>query len=716
MTSKNSFWISLREQMKRRIWPFALYTLLLVFLYPVRISIVLSNEMTWNATKMNLLKDVFTYLGFDVTTMMIVAFAAVLSALQGFSWLYQRKKVDMYMSQPISSKKLFFVNYISGIITFFVPFIVMQWISVLIACVMGASSTVMQINNLYSLLIELLFFFVIYNITILAMMLCGHMAIAGLATGTFLFYEFILYGIIGIYYDSYFRTFSSRYMEIWEKVLSPFYKAFTMCENTRNIWDQNVFTLEYVWENIMSKMAEGMVWFLLLGVVTLVLAFWCFKHRPMENSDKAIAFPKIKQPVKVLIMIVGGLGMSICLYSFSQEQTVFAVIGLVSGIIISQCIMEIIYDFDIKAFAKGRVGMAVGTVVTIGLYLIFAMDLLGYDSYIPKQEDVASAAISIQFYTDVPNRVIEDDYNVTWSWEKPIEEMEVENIEPILKLAQHGMGRDDGKFEHVATQSAEICYHMKNGKDIYRRIPIDYEADAEILDELFLNKQFKAACQLSEDLHGFYEQCNASYSNGIFSEKIIEKNAAMIMEYYRQDYMDMTFTDIKDAIPCGIITLSYLRDGYPHTVDYPVYPSYDLTLKYLDEKGIEIYGKLSADAVESIEVTNFDYVEVAEYSAEEVIAIGAGVAYSTKESRTESIVYDKKEEIQEILDGLYPSQLMDYRYISENCARDMDVVINMKETQEAYQYDWYSLYMQFARETVPEFVCKDLKYDSSVIK
>ena len=345
MTSKNSFWISLREQMKRRIWPFALYTLLLVFLYPVRISIVLSNEMTWNATKMNLLKDVFTYLGFDVTTMMIVAFAAVLSALQGFSWLYQRKKVDMYMSQPISSKKLFFVNYISGIITFFVPFIVMQWISVLIACVMGASSTVMQINNLYSLLIELLFFFVIYNITILAMMLCGHMAIAGLATGTFLFYEFILYGIIGIYYDSYFRTFSSRYMEIWEKVLSPFYKAFTMCENTRNIWDQNVFTLEYVWENIMSKMAEGMVWFLLLGVVTLVLAFWCFKHRPMENSDKAIAFPKIKQPVKVLIMIVGGLGMSICLYSFSQEQTVFAVIGLVSGIIISQCIMEIIYDY-----------------------------------------------------------------------------------------------------------------------------------------------------------------------------------------------------------------------------------------------------------------------------------------------------------------------------------------------------------------------------------
>ena len=107
--------------------------------------------------------------------------------------------------------------------------------------------------------------------------------------------------------------------------------------------------------------------------------------------------------------------------------------------------------------------------------------------------------------------------------------MEITNVSPILQLAQHGMGKDDGKFEQVDTVWAELCYHMKNGRDIYRSIPIDYEADAAILDELFVDEQYKAFSQLSEDLQGFYQICDASYSNGIEKQKVTDKNAAMLM-------------------------------------------------------------------------------------------------------------------------------------------------------------------------------------------
>lgn len=711
MTLRNSFLTNLKENIKRRVWPMALYSLLLLFLYPVRIAIILSNEIEWEATKLNLQKDAFTYLGFDATTMVVVAICAVLSALQGFSWLYQKKRVDMYMSQPVSAKKIFATNYLGGLFAFFIPFIVTQWLSVMIVFIMGAGSTVMQINNLFSLLICILFFFVVYNITILAMMLCGHMAVAGLAAGVFLLYDFVVYGIVAVYFESYFRTFSYRYTEFYKYILSPLYKAGEMIGYTKNIWDKRDFTLQYAWETTMQPMGKGMLWFLVQGTIALGLALWCFLHRPMENSDKAIAFPKIKQPIKVVMIATAGLGMSVCLYSFSEAKTGFALLGLVSGILIGQFIMEIIYDFDIKSFMKGKFGLAIGAVVAVAVYASFSLDLFGYDSYIPDAEDVESAAISISFYTDIHNRIIEEDFDVTWNWDEPLEEMEITNISPILQLAQHGMGKDDGKFEQVDTVWAELCYHMKNGRDVYRSIPIDYEADAAILDELFVDEQYKAKSQLSEDLQGFYQICDASYSNGIEEQKVTDKNAAMLMEYYRQDYMDMTFTDVKNTIPYGRITLSYLLNGYPNSVDYPVYPTYERTIAYLEGKGIVLRDSIDVDAVASIEVTNYNYVDETEYSPEELIELGNGTAYAQAEGRMEKVIYEDKAQIEEILNAAYSSEMLDYRYISDTVVHDLEITINTSDNQNAYIYDWYSIYMEFTKDSVPQFVCEDLNYD-----
>lgn len=711
MTLRNSFLTNLKENIKRRVWPMALYSLLLLFLYPVRIAIILSNEIEWEATKLNLQKDAFTYLGFDATTMVVVAICAVLSALQGFSWLYQKKRVDMYMSQPVSAKKIFATNYLGGLFAFFIPFIVTQWLSVMIVFIMGAGSTVMQINNLFSFLICFLFFFVVYNITILAMMLCGHMSVAGLAAGVFLFYDFVVYGIVAVYFESYFRTFSYNYTEFYKYILSPLYKAGEMIGYTKNIWDKRDFTLQYAWETTMQPMGKGMLWFLVQGTIALGIALWCFLHRPMENSDKAIAFPKIKQPVKVVMIATAGLGMSVCLYSFSEGKDGFALLGLVSGILIGQFIMEIIYDFDIKSFMKGKIGLAIGAVAAVAVYASFSLDLFGYDSYIPDAEDVESAAISINFYTDIHNRIIEEDFEVTWVWNEPIEEMEITNVSPILQLAQHGMGKDDGKFEQVDTVWAELCYHMKNGRDIYRSIPIDYEADAAILDELFVDEQYKAFSQLSEDLQGFYQICDASYSNGIEKQKVTDKNAAMLMEYYRQDYMDMTFTDVKDTMPYGKITLSYLLNGYPNTVDYPVYPTYERTTAYLESKGVVLQDSIDADAVASIEITNYNYVDDTEYTPEAVIELGNGTAYARKDGRMEKIIYEDKAQIEEILNAAYSSEMLDYRYISDTVVHDLEITINTSDSQNAYIYDWYSIYMEFTKDSVPQFVCEDLNYD-----
>ena len=52
---------------------------------------------------------------FDIR--LVAVFAALRCCLrdQGFSWLYSRKKTDMYMSVPVSSGKRYFTIYLNGI-------------------------------------------------------------------------------------------------------------------------------------------------------------------------------------------------------------------------------------------------------------------------------------------------------------------------------------------------------------------------------------------------------------------------------------------------------------------------------------------------------------------------------------------------------------------------------------------------------------------------
>ncbi len=42
MMSKPSFWIDLRENMKRRLWPLLLVTILQLFSYPIAMAITLA--------------------------------------------------------------------------------------------------------------------------------------------------------------------------------------------------------------------------------------------------------------------------------------------------------------------------------------------------------------------------------------------------------------------------------------------------------------------------------------------------------------------------------------------------------------------------------------------------------------------------------------------------------------------------------------------------
>ena len=119
MTSKNLFWAKWMENVRRRGWTFALCFVGLFIQMPVVTWIELSSEKSYlnsliaqgaqaaliDASRMRMQSLVARAAGFGAWYPIVAGCFAVLFAIQGFSFLYSRKKMDLYMSVPVSVPK-----------------------------------------------------------------------------------------------------------------------------------------------------------------------------------------------------------------------------------------------------------------------------------------------------------------------------------------------------------------------------------------------------------------------------------------------------------------------------------------------------------------------------------------------------------------------------------------------------------------------------------
>lgn len=127
MTSKNSFWVSSRENHKRRIWVWIVAVLSQILLYGAMATIYLSRIK--NQYEMGAFRSVEAFrramyqaardaLAFSDNLWPVLVFLSAVIGMQGFSYLYDRRKVDMYHSVPVSKKKRFGVIYVNGILIY----------------------------------------------------------------------------------------------------------------------------------------------------------------------------------------------------------------------------------------------------------------------------------------------------------------------------------------------------------------------------------------------------------------------------------------------------------------------------------------------------------------------------------------------------------------------------------------------------------------------
>ena len=731
MTSKNSFWDSCRENHKRRIWVWIVAVLgqltayvgfLMVYLSRIRMRYAQGVYHTYEEYHNVLCRATSEALGFQDRFIFTIIGLAAIIGIQGFSYLHDRRKVDLYHSVPIDKNRRFLAVYLNGIIIYLVSTVISILVGIMVAFAQDAVGGPALSEIGFAFIWNLLFFLVIYHIVILAVMLTGNWLITLCLAGVIAGYEIILYELHEFMQYEYFKTVSQFYIAQKEK-LSVVWDYYTKIWDLRNMaWREGIGGLA---GEILPYYGKWSI----LAVVILAAAWFCYRKRPSEAAGKAIAFTKIEPVLKILIAIPVGIGVGIIINQASYGSTLLTVIGMLAGGLIICAAIEVVYDFDIKSMVKHPISGAAALVGIMFVFLIYKNDLLGYDKYVPLESQVDSIALDLDDYGEHWN----EDFLYLSLADFHKEHMFITDVESVLTLASKsqqeceryetikGMTNTDGTTD---IRIIPVLYRLKSGREVERRIWIDYAnpANKALLNRIVSSDEFKTGnYQVMTDRDSFDQVQAMDYSNGAAVVALWPEDAQELRDAYIKDMERFDFSLATEERPCGRVIFIFPNQRYTRLY---VYESFENTIAYLKEQGAYYPVQLNPEDIADITITNNHYEleeEIFNSLSEYNLAMGnsasaSAVQYAASLDRKVTVSFDDEEQLAQIVPVIYPSY-MSVSWHNDTLEMDKNYEVRVtfkRDTTYPYNKGEYVLYYKFYAGQVPEFVKKATAYHADM--
>ena len=711
MTSKNSFLISMRENMRRRMWYPLLLLLILIFEYPVAVTMVLSNnkinDLRMPAGEINgsqIFSRLNGLMGVSTVPVILAIFFGVLAAMQGFSYLNNRKKVDLYHSVPVSKTRRFWVIVLNSFLMYAVIHLVCvlaaAGIAALYHCMNGTFFTWVMLDVAFNLI----GFMAGFAVTLLAVMLTGNLVVTLLGTAVIAGYEVLLRLLVQEHFSSFFEHYS--------------YLSASVLSATK-LWTTPIVT--WVWfvndaswvgyrelseKGIRETIAAQTSWgalprTLLLIVIFMAIGYVLYRKRGSEAAGKAIAFPAIKQPLKMIMLVPISLTFGLVFRSLSYNPMVFEVFGLVVGLVLGHCIIEMIYEFDLKAPLHHLPSMGVAALVSAVVLMFFAFDPMGYDRYVPNPEKVEYAGVYLEqmqhgdFIALDADNISDLSYVSESRW--VLDRMHCSDLALVCQLAERGMQTSKNRDGEKLTFGT-VHYRMKNGRDIYRQIVLNLDEDGDLLEEILKDEGYqKEGYQLNEpEFENLVGNMTWYYENASRTYEASRQDIQEVYDTFRKEFNARSFDTMRNDIPVGQMNFKLeIQKGENQSVSYswsyPVYASFTETIALLEEHGMLPWEDIQAAQIEELEV----YGPTINLDA---LPEGTEADYSWR-----TVQYTEETDIAQIMKALYPSTLLNWVIGATYSSYDA----NIYWKEEANQRRNYT-YMVFLKGQVPEQVIQDL--------
>ena len=515
MTSRSLFFKYMKENTKQRIWSLALALLLCFFVFPVATALNISTifrpenlnssglpaELALAQAQQDFTREmlrVYSMKGGALAFMLTLA--AVVLAASGFAYLHSKKKTDFYHSLPIRREMLYAVTCLNGFLYMAVAYIGFLTIAAVMIRVKGVP---FDWGSLYLASVEhLCFFALVYMTAILAMLLTGNLVVGLLGTGVLFSWGPVICMTVSAYFSEYFTTFYGD-------------DSFLLALSER--------TSPVAWyvEACMSEHPGRMaLWAMLAAAVLFLLGMFLYRRRPSEAAGHAMAFPITQPIIRFLIVVPSSLLLGAMFHSMMYEDG-WTVFGLVCGLLLVSCIIEIIYHFDFKSLFAHKRQLLVSAVFVGVVFVIFRFDLFGYDRYLPATEKLASGGI----YCDLLDPEATSQYHSTVEYGEgwygvsfdampsstlagQMQISDDQGLELLHTIAAQGVhdaaqardrflrggGRSyDLEDGDESFQNVTIAWHLRNGRTVYRSYLVNVSGVKTALEAVYDLDAYKTA-------------------------------------------------------------------------------------------------------------------------------------------------------------------------------------------------------------------------------
>lgn len=627
MTSKRLFLKSIKEELRHKVWMVALSLLGNFLAMPVTWLLLYSDVETHRARGivegMAAADQEHMIMGWAdrgveyfqtsllVTAAIIAIIGAVIVGLENFRFLQQKSMVDTFHSLPVSRTALFGTKYVSGLLIWLVPCLLCMTLAWIFAGVsmlrVGGEGAVpgLLLALGKNMVVLLILFLQIYHLMLLATMLTGNvlntLAVSAILGGGAISF----YGMMVGFMDTYFRTYLQRMMlDGGEKglhaalccspLVSPLYLLAASVDVGLPVAGDYRTTL-------LACLGEA----LLLGV----LAWLAYVRRPSERSGHGVDLVWIAGPMRIFVSLVGGMVGWVFMYSLMGADavgTAWCIFGALFVGILAYGVLDVVFSMDFKAFFRHRWGMAATAAVTVLVCFGFRGDWVGYDRYLPQQEQIRQASIYSGSYT-----------NAVWMDSLP-ETMELTDAAQIYAFLERGVENMQGRtHKSEETQLEELycgsslsrdAFYVKvvleDGRSYYRRYYY-YEWDGDVVLPLLCSGEYARSCyaiteEMLDNCHGmaFYGGIDKEIMRDVAQQEVLRQVAAG----YNQDLQEQPQTVIlNQGRVLGRIQMTMGSEEMPRRYYLEVNENMRHTLEAMAQNHIQFPGQaLDAEDVESI--------------------------------------------------------------------------------------------------------------------
>lgn len=329
---------------------------------------------------------------------------------------------------------------------------------------------------------------------------------------------------------------------------------------------------------------------------------------------------------------------------------------MILGTVVIHGLLETIYQMSFQGFFAKKLQLVIAGAFVAACALIYQKDLLHFESYIPKQEDIASVNLNMmsfdQDYYENVQKTKDGAYEITAAnnWAEPAMAFTGKNgIGDQTYKALQNIVSDNPKSEAIDgdyTYYSSIKYTLKSGREIYRKYWIETENVSALVKGLYEEENLK------EQKFGFLalEQkylknigLNDASGNGYSIFQNDPDKIKQLLEAMKKDVDAATAEDFLQT-PEVKIDFNYQLPGKQNVnnmmpgntnadVQYAewivgIYPSFKNTLAILKETGYPL-------TVEDLEI--------------EKIMLNY---FNDEDGQQEDVTYEKPEEIKALKEAL----------------------------------------------------------------